>query len=35
MAPFYNVASTEITAMVARLKLPAVYMWREFAQAGH
>jgi putative tryptophan/tyrosine transport system substrate-binding protein len=34
MAPFYMVARTEITAMAARLKLPAVYSWREFADAG-
>jgi putative ABC transport system substrate-binding protein len=34
MAPFYMVARTEITAMVARLKLPAVYGFREFAAAG-
>jgi putative ABC transport system substrate-binding protein len=33
-APFWLSARTEITAMVARLKLPAVYGWREFADAG-
>ena len=33
-APFWIPAQTEITAMVARLKLPAVYSWREFADAG-
>jgi uncharacterized YccA/Bax inhibitor family protein len=34
LAPFWLSARTEITAMVARLKLPAVYGWREFADAG-
>jgi putative ABC transport system substrate-binding protein len=34
LAPFWLSARTEITAMVARLKLPAVYCWREFADAG-
>jgi putative tryptophan/tyrosine transport system substrate-binding protein len=34
MSPFYMVARTGITAMVARLKLPAVYGWREFSDAG-
>jgi putative tryptophan/tyrosine transport system substrate-binding protein len=34
MSPFYMVARTRITAMVARLKLPAVYGWREFSDAG-
>jgi putative tryptophan/tyrosine transport system substrate-binding protein len=33
-APFLLSARTEITAMVARLKLPAIYGWREFADAG-
>jgi putative ABC transport system substrate-binding protein len=33
-APSWLSARTEITAMVARLKLPAVYGWREFADAG-
>jgi len=34
VAPFWLSARTQITAMVARLKLPAVYGWREFADAG-
>jgi putative tryptophan/tyrosine transport system substrate-binding protein len=34
MSPFYMVARAGITAMVARLKLPAVYGWREFSEAG-
>ena len=34
LAPFWLSARTDITAMVARLKLPAVYSWREFADAG-
>jgi ABC-type uncharacterized transport system substrate-binding protein len=34
VAPFFLSARTQITAMVARLKLPAVYGWREFADAG-
>ena len=34
VAPFWFSAQREITAMVARLKLPAVYGWREFADAG-
>jgi putative tryptophan/tyrosine transport system substrate-binding protein len=34
LAPFWLSARAEITAMVARLKLPAVYGWREFADAG-
>jgi ABC-type uncharacterized transport system substrate-binding protein len=34
MSPFYMVARTGIAAMVARLKLPAVYGWREFSDAG-
>jgi putative ABC transport system substrate-binding protein len=33
-APFWISARTEITALVARLKLPAMYSWREFADAG-
>jgi ABC-type uncharacterized transport system substrate-binding protein len=33
-APFWISARTEITGLVARLKLPAVYSWREFADAG-
>jgi putative ABC transport system substrate-binding protein len=33
-APFWLSARTQITAMVARLKLPAVYGWREFADVG-
>ena len=33
-APLYLSASAEITAMAARLKLPAVYGWRAFAEAG-
>jgi putative ABC transport system substrate-binding protein len=32
--PFLLVAPARITAMVADLKLPAVYSWREFAMAG-
>ena len=34
VTPFFLSARTQITAMVARLKLPAVYGWREFADAG-
>jgi putative tryptophan/tyrosine transport system substrate-binding protein len=34
IAPFWLSARTDITAMMARLKLPAVYGWREFADAG-
>jgi putative tryptophan/tyrosine transport system substrate-binding protein len=34
LAPFWLSARTEITAMVARLKLPAIYAWREFADVG-
>jgi putative tryptophan/tyrosine transport system substrate-binding protein len=34
VAPFWLSARSEITAMVARLKLPAVYGWREFADVG-
>jgi putative ABC transport system substrate-binding protein len=34
VAPFWFSAQREITAMVARLKLPAVYGWRKFADAG-
>ena len=34
VAPFWHSARTEITAMAARLKLPAVYGWREFADVG-
>jgi putative ABC transport system substrate-binding protein len=34
LAPFWFSARTGITAMVARLKLPAVYAWREFADVG-
>jgi putative tryptophan/tyrosine transport system substrate-binding protein len=34
VAPFWFTAQREITAMAARLKLPAVYGWREFADAG-
>jgi putative tryptophan/tyrosine transport system substrate-binding protein len=34
VAPFWLSARTEVTAMVARLNLPAVYPWREFADAG-
>jgi ABC-type uncharacterized transport system substrate-binding protein len=33
-APFYLSARAEITAMAARLKLPAIYGWRQFAEAG-
>jgi ABC-type uncharacterized transport system substrate-binding protein len=33
-SPLYLSASAEITAMAARLKLPAVYGWRAFAEAG-
>jgi putative ABC transport system substrate-binding protein len=33
-APFWIPARTEVAAMAARLKLPAVYSWREFADAG-
>jgi len=34
IAPFWLSARTEVTAMVARLNLPAIYGWREFADAG-
>ena len=34
LSPFWLSARTDITAMVAGLKLPAVYSWREFADAG-
>ena len=33
-APFWIQGRTEVAAMAARLKLPAVYSWREFADAG-
>jgi putative tryptophan/tyrosine transport system substrate-binding protein len=33
-SPLFLSATTQVTAMVARLKLPAVYGWREFADAG-
>jgi putative ABC transport system substrate-binding protein len=33
-APFYLVARAEITAMATRLKLPAVYGFRQYADAG-
>jgi ABC-type uncharacterized transport system substrate-binding protein len=33
-APFWIPARAEVAAMAARLKLPAVYSWREFADAG-
>jgi putative ABC transport system substrate-binding protein len=33
-APFYLSARAEITAMAARLKLPAIYSFRQFAEAG-
>ena len=33
-APFWLSARTDITAMAARLKIPAVYSWREFVDAG-
>jgi putative tryptophan/tyrosine transport system substrate-binding protein len=33
-APSYLLARAEITAMAARLKLPAIYAWRQFAEAG-
>jgi len=33
-APFWLSARTQITVMVHRLNLPAVYGWREFADAG-
>ena len=34
IAPFRHQNRTDIAAMMARLKLPAVYSWREFADAG-
>jgi putative tryptophan/tyrosine transport system substrate-binding protein len=34
VGPFFLSARTEITAMAARLKLPAMYSWREFVDAG-
>jgi putative tryptophan/tyrosine transport system substrate-binding protein len=33
-SPFFITVRTQITAMAANLKLPAVYGWREFADAG-
>jgi putative ABC transport system substrate-binding protein len=33
-APFYLSARAEIAAMAAGLKLPAIYSWRQFAEAG-
>src|SRR5262245_40916418 len=33
-APFYLTGRAEITAMAARLELPALYSWRQFADAG-
>jgi len=34
ISPFFLSARTEITAMAARLKLPAMFSWREFTDAG-
>jgi len=34
VSPFFHDARTEITAMAARLKLPAMFSWREFTDAG-
>jgi putative tryptophan/tyrosine transport system substrate-binding protein len=34
VSPFFLSARTEITAMAARLKLPAMFSWREFTDAG-
>jgi putative tryptophan/tyrosine transport system substrate-binding protein len=34
VGPFLLSARTEITAMAARFKLPAMYSWREFVDAG-
>jgi len=34
ISPFFLSARAEITAMAARLKLPAMFSWREFADAG-
>ena len=34
VAPFWLSARAQITAIVARLKLPAMYGWREFADVG-
>jgi putative tryptophan/tyrosine transport system substrate-binding protein len=33
-SPFFLAAPARFTAMVADLKLPAVYQWRQFADAG-
>ena len=33
-APFYLVARSEITEMATRLKLPAIYGFRQYAEAG-
>jgi putative ABC transport system substrate-binding protein len=33
-APFYLVARSEITAMATRLKLPTIYGFRQYAEAG-
>jgi putative tryptophan/tyrosine transport system substrate-binding protein len=34
IAPFWLSARTDITAMMARLKLPAMFSWREFTDSG-
>ena len=34
IAPFWHQNRADIAAMMARLKLPAMYSWREFADAG-
>jgi len=34
MSPFFLSSPSQITAMASRLKLPTVYFWREFADAG-
>ena len=34
LSPYWFSARTNITAMAARLKLPAMYCWREFVDAG-
>ena len=33
-SPFFTSARTQIAAMAERLRLPAIYGWREFVDAG-
>jgi putative ABC transport system substrate-binding protein len=32
--PFFNSRREQITALAARYRIPALYEWREFAEAG-